>query len=80
MFNLKLLIQDHVPPATCGPGLSFCTDRNAHTYDYELHLRGQSVLRGSKRALSEKDLHRMLENVYPEQIIQLQIIKCYKES
>ena len=79
MFNLKLLIQDHLPPPTCGPGLSFCTDKNARIYDYELRLRGQSLVRGSKRALSEKDLRRMLKNVYPEQIEELQIVKCYKK-
>lgn len=79
MFNLKLLIQDHLPPPTCGPGLSFCTDKNARIYDYELRLRGQSLMRGSKRALSKKDLRRMLENVYPEQVEELQIVKCYKK-
>ena len=79
MLDLKLLIQDHIPPPTCGPGLSFCTDENARIYDYELRLRGQSLMRGSKRALSEKDLRRMLKNVYPEQIEELQIVKCYKK-
>jgi hypothetical protein len=36
-------------------------------------------MRGSKRALSEKDLRRMLENVYPEQIEELQVVKCHKK-
>ena len=80
MFNLSALIQDQVPPARTGPGLSFCSDPHADTFDYELRLRGQSPLRGSKRAHSEEDLRRMLENVYPEQIEEINIIKRYKPA
>lgn len=80
MFNLSTLIQDQIPPTKSGPGLSFCVDPKALIYDYELRLRGQSPLRGSKRAHSEEDLQRMLENVYPQQIEDLKIIKCYKGS
>jgi hypothetical protein len=80
MFNLSALIQDQVPPARTGPGLSFCPDPHADTFDYELRLRGQSPLRGSKRAHSEEDLRRMLENVYPEQIEEITIIKRYKPA
>lgn len=80
MFNLSALIQDQVPPARTGPGLSFCSDPHADTFDYELRLRGQSLLRGSKRAHSEEDLRRMLENVYPEQIEEVSIIKRYKPT
>lgn len=80
MFDLSKLIQDQVPPARTGPGLSFCTDPNADTFEYELHLRGQSLMRGSKRALSEEDLRRMLENVYPKQIEQLSILKRFEPS
>lgn len=80
MFDLSTLIQDRVPPARTGPGLSFCPDPKADTFDYELCLRGQSLMRGSKRAHSEEDLRRMLENVYPEQIQSLRIIKRYKPA
>lgn len=80
MFNLSTLIQDQIPAAKTGPGLSFCTDPKAQIFDYELRLRGQSPLRGSKRAHCEKDLQRMLENVYPSQIEELTIIRSYKNS
>lgn len=80
MFNLSTLIQDQIPPAKTGPGLSFCTDQKADVFEYELRLRGQSALRGSKRALSEEDLQRMLENIYPAQIEELQVIRRYKNS
>ena len=80
MFNLSTLIQDQIPAARTGPGLSFCTDPKAQIFDYELRLRGQSPLRGSKRAHCEKDLQRMLENVYPNQIEELTIVRSYKNS
>ena len=80
MFDLSKLIQDQVPPARTGPGLSFCTDPNADTYEYELRLRGQSLMRGSKRASSKEDLRRMLDNVYPEQIESIQILRSFKPS
>jgi hypothetical protein len=80
MFNLSTLIQDQIPAAKTGPGLSFCTDPKAQIFDYELRLRGQSPLRGSKRAHCEKDLQRMLENVYPNQIEELTIIRSYKNN
>jgi len=80
MFNLSTLIQDQIPAAKTGPGLSFCTDPKAQIFDYELRLRGQSPLRGSKRAHCEKDLQRMLENVYPNQIEELTIVRSYKNS
>lgn len=80
MFNLSTLIQDQIPAAKTGPGLSFCTDPKAQIFDYELRLRGQSPLRGSKRAHCEKDLQRMLENVYPNQIEELTIVRSYKNN
>ncbi len=80
MFNLSTLIQDQIPPARTGPGLSFCTDKNAWTFDYELHLRGQVPMRGSKRARDQKDLRRMLENCFPQQIESCVVLKRYKSS
>jgi hypothetical protein len=80
MFNLSTLIQDQVPPARTGPGLSFCNDKNAWIFDYELSLRGQTPMRGSKRARNEKDLRRMLENCYPQQIEACTVLKRYKNS
>lgn len=80
MFNLSTLIQDQIPAAKTGPGLSFCTDPKAQIFDYELRLRGQSPLRGSKRAHCEKDLQRMLENVYPNQIEEITIVRSYKNN
>ncbi|MGB0809144.1 MAG: hypothetical protein ACPGYJ_09255 [bacterium] len=74
MFNLSELIGDQIAPARTGPGISFCTDPNADIFSYELRLRGQSPLRGSKRALNEVQLREMLENVYPEQIEGLKIL------
>lgn len=80
MFNLSELIKDPIAPAKTGPGISFCTDPHADTFDYELRLRGQSPLRGSKRALSEDNLREMLENVYPDQIEGLKILRRGKPA
>ena len=80
MFNLSTLIQDQIPAAKTGPGLSFCTDPKAQIFDYELRLRGQSPVRGSKRARNEKDLRRMLENCYPQQIEACTVLERYENS
>ena len=75
----SFLPDDYVPPRV-GPSVSYCTNKRAKLFDYELHLRGQHPMRGTMRANSEADLRRMLENRHPTQVEELNVIRSYRAA
>lgn len=80
MLERQSFLPDGYIPPRVGPSISFCTNKRAKLFDYELFLRGQHPMRGTMRANSEKDLGRMLENRHPTQIEKLIVIRSYRAT